>query len=216
MKKETVIVLMSTAVGISIITILSFFIVWIGFPTENPKESFKDALGFSGGLFGGLATFGAAIVAAHLFNDWRDQHNKNIDSQLFMRAYEFIDRANYEIIMITGFLKDFIQNNEKEKHLDALENHSKRLCHLHDTTSITLSNLAYFVNKQEYNEIYEPQILKICESLLLINRVFIDYIRNPNTAYPNEELISLITGLTLETRDRYRGFIVELKKYYKA
>lgn len=64
---------MSTAVGICIITILSFFIVWIGFPAENPKESFKDALEFSGGLFGGLTTFGAAIVAAHLYTDWREQ-----------------------------------------------------------------------------------------------------------------------------------------------
>lgn len=50
MKKETFTVLLGTAAGIAITTILSFFIVWIGFPVDTPRESFKDALGFSGGL----------------------------------------------------------------------------------------------------------------------------------------------------------------------
>ncbi len=77
-KRETAIVLISTAVAIGIITIFAFFIVWICFPVATPKDSFKDALGFASGLFGGLATFGAAVVAAHLFNDWKEQHNKMI------------------------------------------------------------------------------------------------------------------------------------------
>ena len=78
-KREITVVLISTAVGIGVVAIVSFFIVWIGFPAENPKDSFRDALSFAGGLFGGLATFGAAIIAAYLFNDWRIIHNKNID-----------------------------------------------------------------------------------------------------------------------------------------
>ncbi|MEX5443407.1 hypothetical protein WCE14_08570 [Acinetobacter schindleri] len=86
-KKYTIVVLISTAVGIGIITILSFFIVWIGFPAETPQNSFKDALGFAGGLFGGLATFGAAIVAAHLFNDWKTQHNAQIKYSYLLNYY---------------------------------------------------------------------------------------------------------------------------------
>lgn len=77
-KKDTIVLLISTAVGIGIITILSFFIVWIGFPVEDPKDSFKDSLEFSSSIFGGLTTFGAAIIAAHLFNDWKVQHNKQV------------------------------------------------------------------------------------------------------------------------------------------
>lgn len=67
--------------GIFIISLLSFFIVWIGFPTSNPQESFKDSLGFAVGIFSGLATFGAAIIAAHLFNDWREaeDHKRGLE-----------------------------------------------------------------------------------------------------------------------------------------
>lgn len=87
-KKETFIVLISTAVGVGIITIFLFFVMWIGFPAENPKNSFKDALGFASNLFGGLATLGAAIIAAYLFNDWREQHNKQIINTFGLKVYE--------------------------------------------------------------------------------------------------------------------------------
>lgn len=84
-KKEILIVLISTAIVIGIISIFAFFIIWIGFPANSPKDSFKDALSFTGSLFGGLATFGAAIIAAYLFNDWKDQ-----EKTIFLRnvAYE--------------------------------------------------------------------------------------------------------------------------------
>lgn len=76
---------MGVAFGVGAISLLSFFLIWIGFPAENPQESFKDALVVAVGLFGGLATFGAAVIAAHLFNDWRDQ-----EKTIFIRdvAYE--------------------------------------------------------------------------------------------------------------------------------
>lgn len=77
--------------GIAFITVLSFFIVWIGFPVDNPKESFKDALEFSGGLFGGLATFGATIVAAYLFNDWKDEYSQNLNSAVLLDFLKQLD-----------------------------------------------------------------------------------------------------------------------------
>lgn len=73
--------LISTAVAIGIITILAFFIVWICFPANNPQDSFKDALGFASGLFGGLTTFGSAIIATKLFNDWRVEKNYDLENQ---------------------------------------------------------------------------------------------------------------------------------------
>lgn len=95
-KKDTIVLLISTAVGIGIITILSFFIVWIGFPVEDPKDSFKDSLEFSSSIFGGLTTFGAAIIAAHLFNDWKVQHNKTVIAIDAKNAFKLIhNERNY-------------------------------------------------------------------------------------------------------------------------
>ena len=102
-KKDTIVVLISTAVGTGIITILSFFIVWIGFPAETPQNSFKDALGFAGGLFGGLATFGAAIVAAHLFNDWKEQHNKEIEIQFILKVIDSFELFDLKITKMFQF-----------------------------------------------------------------------------------------------------------------
>lgn len=80
--------LSSTASGVFIFTILSFFIVWLCFPAENPSNSFKDSLNFSGSIFAGATTFGAAIVAGYLFNDWKEQHNKGIEIQFISRVRE--------------------------------------------------------------------------------------------------------------------------------
>lgn len=90
--------------GVVIISVLSFFIVWIGFPAENPKESFKDALEFSGGLFGGLTTFGAAIVAAHLFNDWKYQHNKSVEKEI---AWDVIQKFDIVDTHLAQFKNSF-------------------------------------------------------------------------------------------------------------
>lgn len=103
-KKEIFILLLSIAVGIAIITVLSFFIIWIGFPVSNPKESFKDALEFSGNLFGGLATFGAAIVAAYLFNDWKDEYSQNLNSSILLDFLKQLDELEEYAQSLLTFL----------------------------------------------------------------------------------------------------------------
>lgn len=96
-KRETVVLLFSIAMGIVIITVLTFFTIWICFPVENPKESFKDALGFSGGLFGGLTTFGAAIIAAHLFNDWGEEADFHARKEFAIPVIELLALIKYEL-----------------------------------------------------------------------------------------------------------------------
>lgn len=111
-KKDTVVVLLSTAVGIGIATIIIFFVVWIGFPADNPRESFKDALGFAGGIFGGLATFGAAIVAAHLFNDWREEADFHARKDFAAPVLGLLASIKYELVWFQEILinLEFIDN----------------------------------------------------------------------------------------------------------
>lgn len=105
-KKDTIVLLISTAVGIGIITILSFFIVWIGFPVEDPKDSFKDSLEFSSSIFGGLTTFGAAIIAAHLFNDWKVQHNKQVINNFGLEVYELFYGFENDLSIYHQYLEE--------------------------------------------------------------------------------------------------------------
>lgn len=116
-KREITVVLISTAVGIGVVAIVSFFIVWIGFPAENPKDSFRDALSFAGGLFGGLATFGAAIIAAYLFNDWRSQHNKQVKNEFSLRVYHSFNTVVNEVLLLGLKIEELIPPEKPKKWL---------------------------------------------------------------------------------------------------
>lgn len=133
-KKDIQVLLLSIAVTIVIISALTFFIVWLCFPSNIPKESFKDALDFTGSLFGGLATFGAAIIAAYLVNDWREQHNKDIENQFIKNIIDSFNILDYRAAQIdikfsnfkTLYSSDIYSTNDhlfesfEEKYLDPL------------------------------------------------------------------------------------------------
>ncbi|MBI1450371.1 hypothetical protein IL972_00265 [Acinetobacter sp. FL51] len=117
--------LLSTAVSICIFTILTFVVVWLGFPAEKPQDSFKDALDFSGGIFAGSTTFGAAVIAAHLFNDWKEQHNKSvlaheakelhkllIEFPLSIIEYDLLLKERYSSPSFIEKLDDIIKKNQ--------------------------------------------------------------------------------------------------------
>ena len=115
MKVKVPVLLLSTALGIFIFTIISFFIVWCGFPAENPEDSFKDALDFSGGIFSGATTFGAAIVAGFLFNDWRDERYFAYKCESINKV---IDASEEMIKLINGMklpLLNIIENQSKKE-----------------------------------------------------------------------------------------------------
>lgn len=112
-KRETAVVLISTAVAIGIITILAFFIVWICFPANSPQDSFKDALGFASGLFGGLTTFGSAIIATKLFNDWRVEKNYDLENQYLSNIVIGLRDIHAELLEMQYCSKRIKETNDK-------------------------------------------------------------------------------------------------------
>lgn len=72
-------------VGGVIISILFLMITfWIFYTYSNSPTSAKDALSTTASFFGGVATLWAACIAAYLFTNWKDQHNKNIQNNLIL------------------------------------------------------------------------------------------------------------------------------------
>lgn len=176
-----------------------------------------DAISAFGSLLGALGAFFATIVAAYLYNDWKEAHNKNIDAQFCMKIYDFIDWANHELIMISGFIKDYsrLDEDKKVKNHEALNDHLNRLLYLSDKTTINLSNLGYFIDSEEYNSLYIPNINYIIDNL----ETFMDLYRSYSTGNTYKDLDAFsenVDNLMIQTRNLYRAFIVELKKYYKA
>ena len=187
-KKETFTVLLGTAVGIAITTILSFFIVWIGFPVDTPRESFKDALGFSGGLFGGLTTFGAAIVAAHLFNDWRDEKNYDLEASLLYGVLADLKPIFIELHKIRS-------NSENLKEIDS---HLIIKTDYLDHTKINLYEavIGLYANINAYSKIKKDPTLidfynRFDKHLFILNDFYIDLFHKKYKSYYTNAIAAL-------------------------
>ena len=74
---------------------------------DNYTSALKDSLATTSGIFGGLATLAAAIVAAYLFNDWKEQHNKQISNALALQAYEEFTTFQRKVLEFTNYVSEF-------------------------------------------------------------------------------------------------------------
>lgn len=204
--------------GVSLVIAFSFLMATFFVLAYSGPDAMKDALSTTGSYFGAVATLGTAIIAAFLFNDWKEQHNKNIDSQFCMKVYDFIDYANIELIAISGFLSDYhkLGDQQKTNVRQGLLEHSRRLLILKDASLIKLSNLGYFIDKNDYELKYAPQIMKIDENLGTYVTVYHRCLEGSKYKGDPEKVIKSLEELMMDTRNRYRAFIVELAKYYKA
>ncbi|WP_288421043.1 hypothetical protein [uncultured Acinetobacter sp.] len=87
MKKETKIFLIYTCVYIISISILVFFsTLWL-YSYNNINDALKESWTIAFSCISALTTIGAAIIAAYLFNDWRDQHNKQVQNSLALQVF---------------------------------------------------------------------------------------------------------------------------------
>lgn len=228
-KKDTVVVLLSTAVGIGIATIIIFFVVWIGFPADNPQESFKDALGFAGGIFGGLATFGAAIVAAHLFNDWKTQHNAQIKYS-YLKDVLIFSRDN--LITLAPILSKIITAGNLYLHKDEVTDLNIKE---DDLDRVYASHKKVFLAFKEYNSIFKDDdslllflrfdaiISETLTLILKINRTFILNSERINEISTQQYVISLPEEIKNSVTTRSRGYYMtaldlceQIELYYDA
>lgn len=162
MKVKVPVLLLSTASGIFILTILSFFIVWLGFPADKPEDSVKDALDFSGGIFSGATTFGAAIVAGFLFNDWKDEYNHNLESSILLEyidKLDIIDEAANQLLATLTFSSesemDSLNDKVKDVHPYVLTSEIKKQkddFNSHRFNSWTVGNKYQLLNDLNYTE----------------------------------------------------------------
>ena len=198
--------------------LLFAFIFWLYSNSDSKTLStLKDALSTTSGFFGGITTLIAAYIASKLFNDWKDAHNKNIDAQLCMKIYDFIDFANQELVVVSGFIRNYSQlrAEDRPRYRNLLSDHFNRLKNLSDLTTLNLSNLGYFIDETEYNLLYVPKINELMGNLEVYSTVYQNYENNLNFTVDNN-IHERLDDLMIDTRNRYRAFIVELKKYYKA
>lgn len=70
--------------------LFTFAFTWIVFDFQKSSDGLKDTWAIVASIFSGFCTLVAAYIASLLFNDWRVQHNKNIDVTLIKKALRII------------------------------------------------------------------------------------------------------------------------------
>lgn len=96
----------SFIISLSIAFIFLIATFWIFYKYSWNVEAAKDALGTTGSYFGAATTLGAAIIAAYLFNDWKDQHNKTVEKEIVWDVVHKFDIADIHL----GKFQDAFQN----------------------------------------------------------------------------------------------------------
>lgn len=105
MSKNNSVIIFSLTVT-AIIAIFLFITVFaILYFYWGDETAIKDALSTTGAFFGGFATLGAAVIASNLFNDWKAQHDKNIESDSALEIMKIIIKCKIEMRKIYSCVK---------------------------------------------------------------------------------------------------------------
>lgn len=136
---------------VATLTIAIFVIVFIAYGYTDIEGQLKETLTITIGVFGGLATLGAAYIAANLFNDWKEQHNKQVENQLILTIVNNFNKLDNSMTGPWFELHDLhkLDQQEVDRYFNQFRNNigNIKLAFLDTTTSI--ERLAIFSGNLE-------------------------------------------------------------------
>ena len=98
-KKEIFQMLIAIVLATGLFTTFS----WIGIHYQNPAELVKENLSIAISFMAILGTIFAALIAILLFNDWKDQHNKQLINNFGFHVYESFSEFEKNINSLSVF-----------------------------------------------------------------------------------------------------------------
>lgn len=200
MKKYPIAFSISVSVILSALT--GGLILYFIFKNWGDITAVKDSLSIISGIFGGLATLGAALIAANLFNDWRDQHNKSVKNQFSIETYNKFSEFEQSITLCTfevEKLKASISDAEYSIPTDTLR-YLECLPLIEEIfTKIKLVKLNFsdYLSKQRAYGAVTGQVEKTKENL----KIYLEEFNNINKNDPSniDDVQTLVKEVTQET-----------------
>lgn len=155
-------IIFSILVATIISIILAFSIFGILYFHWGDTEAVKNSLSIVSSLFGGFTTLGAAIIAAYLFNDWKDEYNHNLESSIlieYIEKLDIIEEAANKLLVTLKFSSESEMNSldeqVKDSHPYVLTSEIKKQkdeFNSHRFNSWTVSNKYQLLNDLNYSE----------------------------------------------------------------
>lgn len=205
--------LINTFGTISYLIVIFFFVTFILFLHNDVEESLKESWSVSVSFLSVLATLGTAIIAANLFNDWRDQHNKQVLAYEAKENFMLIHKER-DIIHKLKFTCIDISQGKSNKYItwySFSESFEKELLEQFNKNKDTMTSFCFLAHEQSiYNLLLEYRSeIEVITKLL---------IKKKNEPYSNfasitkEDAINILELLkVMETKNG--NVLTELKTY---
>ncbi|USA53887.1 hypothetical protein NDN13_01455 [Acinetobacter sp. C32I] len=142
MKNDLKIFLIDT-VGwiVSVSVIVFFFTLWL-FSFNDVENALKESWSITFSALAAFTTIGTAIIAAYLFNDWKDQHNHQARKEFIVGIKQ--DFNNY---------KNFVNDKTHRMHFLRFEYFNKQ--------SLPTEHRNYMIEILQYNSSISKHILDL-------------------------------------------------------
>lgn len=205
---------------VSLIISILFLVIIFGifYAYVNNSQPAKDALNTLGSFFGGMTTLAAALIASLLFNDWRDQHNKNIEAQFAKEVMDLTCKSNFQLLQALNAIESYIQNID-DTSPDNFKTAFQNLNEVRDTLlGIICPKVHIIVAKEDYSKHFFPVIKQLTDKL----EIYIEslhkcikggiYKNDPSyKTYFNETCIN-----TKDLKEQFDLLFLMLKPYIKV
>ena len=126
--------LTNTIGSIIFISIIFFFFTYWLYLYNKIDSPLKETWTLTISMFSTLATIGAAIIAASLFSNWRDEHNHNLKSSILL---EYLNRLD-------------ILEEVSTRYLETLKYHSKYYSSHNNSFFASGTEVEVFIEVIEY------------------------------------------------------------------
>lgn len=181
---------------------------------NNFLNSSADKISAFGSILGAIGTFFAAFVATYLFNDWKAQHNKSIESISYQEALTSFKHISLKVRELKVLHSDCVTFIETEGYVDVivfLGKYRKIRGELNKNLDIFHSTLLFLQTISEKDE-EKANLEKIYSSYIYEAK---ELLRKPkileqNFSVPNQESI-LKEHLYSESEEQSKLLIKNLK-----
>ncbi|MCX0344498.1 hypothetical protein NVV27_01940 [Acinetobacter radioresistens] len=203
----------------SLAVIFFFFTLWL-FSYNSIDQPLKEAWTSTISFLSVLATLAAAYIAAHLFNDWKDQHNQNLETTIlleFISKLDFFEEyvSSYQNLLISHSIKEMGNLDKQIRMIEpitlaATVHYYKKKFDGLNYNSKTLANKYYLLKKRDYGDGLKSIALLIKQSLNLQKSIISTEKVNNNSYSIELDSIQLSIDATIEILGQAKKTINEL------
>lgn len=172
-------------------------------PFTNDLNEFKDYAALYIPLISFGATLFAGFVVFLVFNDWKDQHNKAIDSKYYSQALDNFKNTSTSVSKLKTLYDEYCTIEENnEPHIETFKNKFKNI------KSETLQNLSLFQN----DLIFLQNLNQDNDTFSKLESIYTNYISLSKGSI-SQEKISLDFYNSYTDHEKFKNDLLSISKF---